>query len=182
MAETTAPANSNSFMSTISQKVAGLPIGVWVGLIAVVGGYLWYRHNQNAAATTAATATTGTDLGTAANAANQFTTAGLMPYSGGDTYINSVGTGTIGSNPAPTAPTTQTVNIQSGQDIGQFINNVRAKMNPNFTWADFWALNPKIASSLKQDPKTKVWKSTKPITVTISTPALADVPGGIQKT
>jgi hypothetical protein len=94
-----------------------------------------------------------------------------MPYSGGDTYINTVGTGTIGGPAVP-----QTVNLVAGQDIGSFINQIRATINPNFTWSDFWALNPHIASSLKQDPKTHVWKATKPITVTISTPGLVDLP------
>lgn len=160
-----------SLGATFSKKVAGLPLGVWIGIIAVIGGYLWYRHNQNAASTAAAANQTNTDLGSAANAQNQFTTAGMMPYSGGDTYINSVGTGNIGGPAVP-----QTVAVTAGQDAGALINSIRAKLNPNFSWADFWALNPHIASSMKQDPKTKTWTFTKAGTVTISQPGFTDVP------
>lgn len=168
---------SESFSATFSRKFAGLPVGVWIGLLAVVGGYLWYRHNQTANSTAAAASQTNTDLGSAANAQNQFAVAGLMPYSGGDTYINSVGTGTIGS-PTPPANTPTTVAVAKGDSASTLIANIRAKVNPNFSWADFWALNPKIAGIMKQDPKTKQWTFVKGGTVTISQPGMVNVPGG----
>lgn len=169
--------SSGSLMGTFKQKLGPLPLGVWIIMVAVVGGYIWYRHNQSSqsSATSAAAGQTNSNLGSADQLANAFTTAGDMPYSGGDTYINSVGTGTIGSSPAaPTVP--QTVNVAAGQDMGQIVNMIRAKIDPNFNWTDLWSLNPHLAQSMRQDPKTKYWYTTKPVTITISKPGLVDLP------
>jgi len=166
------PENSGSFlMATFKQKVGPLPLGAWILILAVVGGYIWYRHKQNAS-TAAAANQTNSDLGTAGSM--PLNTAGTMPYSGGDTYINSVGSGNI-AGPA----TAKTVNVSAGTDGETFVNSIRAKINPNFTWADLWALNPNIAASMKLDPKKKTWTFTKPVTVTIASPTTVDVPGGI---
>lgn len=164
--------NGSSLMTTFKQKLGPLPLGAWIGIIAVIGGYMWYRHKQATASTSAAADQSNSNLGTAGSF--PLNTAGTMPYSGGDTYINSVGSGTIGG-PA----TAKTVNVGAGTDGETFVNSIRAKINPNFTWADFWALNPGIAASMKLDPKKKTWTFTKPVTVTISSPTTVDLPGGI---
>lgn len=158
-----------SLMSTFKQKLGPMPLGMWIAMLAVIGGYLWYRHNQKSS-TAAAAAQTNSNLGSASQLANSFDTSGTMPYSGGDTYINSVGQGNIGGPATP-----QTINIAAGQDIGQIVNQIRATLNPNFSWTDLWALNPHLAQSLKQDPKTKVWKAVKPVTITISSPGNIDL-------
>lgn len=161
-------AGGSSFMATFKQKLGPLPLGVWVLLLAIGGGYLWYRHNQSAASTSNTQA--NTDLGSASQAANEFGVAGTMPYSGGDTYINSVGNGSIGGPAQP-----QQVAVNSGDSLNTLVNNIRKK-NPQFSWADFWALNPGIAAKmLKQDPKTKNWTFTKAGLVTISSPTLTNV-------
>lgn len=162
-----------SLMATFKQKVGPLPLGVWILMLAIGGGYLWYRHNQSTASTSNTQA--NSDLGSAAQAANQFGVAGTMPYSGGDTYINSVGSGSIGGSPAaPTGP--QTLNIAAGQDMGQIVNQIRATINPQFSWTDLWALNPHLAGYMMQDKKTKIWHTVKPVTITISSPGNIDLP------
>lgn len=163
--------SNNSLMGTFKQKVGPLPLGVWVLLFAIVGGYLWYRHKQNASSTSTAANQTSSNVGTAGQLADSFTTAGDMPYSGGDTYINSVGQGNIGG-PA----VAQTLNVGPGQDMGQIVNRIRATINPNFSWTDLWALNPHLAASMRQDKKTKYWYTVKPVTITISSPGNIDLP------
>src|SRR5690348_13847060 len=119
-----AASSSSSLMATFKQKVGPLPLGAWILILAVVGGYIWYRHKQKSS-TTAAADQTNSDLGTAGSM--PLNTAGTMPYSGGDTYINSVGSGTIGG-PA----TAKTVNVGAGTNGETFVNSIRAKINPNF--------------------------------------------------
>ena len=158
-------------MDTFKQKLGPLPVGVWVLILVIGGGYLWYRHNQTTSATTAAAASqTNSNLGSADQLANSFGVAGTMPYSGGDTYINSVGNGSIGGPQQP-----QTVAVSPGESANALIAQIQ-KSVPGFSWADFWALNPNIAKVMKQDPKTKAWTFLKSGTVTISSPTLTNLP------
>lgn len=167
------PEAGSSLMDTFKQKVGPLPLGVWIAALAVIGGFLWYRHKQAASATQAAADQTNSNLGSASQLANSFGVAGTMPYSGGDTYINSVGTGNIGGPPAP-----QTTNIAYGMDLYDIIKQIRVKYNPSFSFADFWQLNPQASKFLKYDPKTKKYTFTKNATITISTPNMVELPQG----
>jgi hypothetical protein len=164
--------SDSSLSGMLTKKYGGVPVWVIVLVLAIGGGYLWYRHKQSSGSNTSAAASqTNSDLGSASQLANAFTTAGVMPYQGGDTYINSVGNGSIGGPPEP-----QTIAVSKGQDAGALINQIRAKMDPNFSWADFWALNPGIAKMMHQNPKTKVWTFNNSGIVTISKPGFTNVP------
>ena len=133
-------------METLKAKYAGVPVWVWA-LLGVAGLALILQRRKKAAtqktATTAAGAQTSTDLNTASALANMFTTAGLMPYSGGNTYVNTTAS-------APVAPEeTVTVNVGKGQTVAELVKELRANGYPGFTWADFWALNPDIVNQYK---------------------------------
>lgn len=80
-------------MDALNQKYGPAPLWVWGLGTAVIGGaYLIHRKNKAASAqqssTQAAADQTNTNLGSASELANMFEVAGLMPYQGGDTYVN----------------------------------------------------------------------------------------------
>lgn len=74
---------------TLKQKVGPLPIWAWTLLGTILLALVLMRSkNKNAATTKSAADQTNSDLGSAAELANMFEVAGLMPYQGGDVYIN----------------------------------------------------------------------------------------------
>lgn len=90
-------------LAQLKNKIGGVP--VWVvalvgtGLLAV---FLTRKKSQEKATESAANQT-NSNLGSASELANLFNVAGLMPYQGGDTYVNV----TVPSNapkPTPTPP------------------------------------------------------------------------------
>lgn len=81
-------------MDTLNEKTGPLPLWGWGVGAALLAGYVIIRR-KNAAASTAnqnttqaAADQTNTNLGSASELANLFEVAGLMPYQGGDTYVN----------------------------------------------------------------------------------------------
>lgn len=135
-----------NIMDTLKQKYGGVPIWLWTLLgIAALAIFLQRRKSKSTqkSATTAAGARTSTDLTSASQVANLLTTAGLMPYSGGNTYVNTTA-------PAPVTPEqTVTVNVGKGQTVGELVKELRSNGYPGFTWADFWALNPDVVDKYK---------------------------------
>lgn len=95
----------NDFLATLKQKAGPFPIYVWA-LFGTAALALWLIHNKNKAAssdsTSAAADQTNSDLGSASELANMFEVAGLMPYQGGDVYVNTTQT----NNPPGTTTTT----------------------------------------------------------------------------
>lgn len=172
MAEEDAPSGGNSLMDTFKSKFLGMPVGLWMILGVAIGGYLWYRHKQTSASTAAAAAATNSNLGSAGALADTFATSGQMPYSGGDVFLNAVGTGNMG-NPPTTAPQTQTFNATPNETVLDLLSKVRKSINPNFSWADFWQLNPGIAKSLSF--KNGVYKFSRYTTVVVSKPGVTDL-------
>lgn len=162
-----------SFMDTLTEKHAGMPTWAWAALLTLGFG-LFLRHkkataNPSTAATTAAAANTSTDLGSASEVANLFNTAGLMPYQGGATYVNT--TQTIPNPPAPVAgkPITATptsISIGAGNTLQQAIT-AGQKANPAFSWASVWSLNPNIAQYLRYNGKPGDYTVLKPFTLNI---------------
>lgn len=77
------------FMGTLKSKVGGIPVWV-IALLGTIGLalYLRRRNAKANAQTDAAANQTNTDLGSAQELANMFNVAGLMPYQGGDIYVN----------------------------------------------------------------------------------------------
>lgn len=130
--------------ATLKEKVGGIPI--WVITLLGVGALaLRLTHNkgkQKTASTANAAAQTSTNLGSAGQLANMFDTAGLMPFQGGNTYVNTA------QPAAPDQPVV--VNVGHNQPVQEIINWAKKNGYPNYTWADFWAMNPQIAYSGKQ--------------------------------
>lgn len=100
-------------MQEMNVKYGPLPLWMWGAGTAVLGAwYLIHRKNktaqQNAQSTQAAADQTNTNLGSASQLANLFEVAGLMPYQGGDTYVNittpPAGTGGGGTPVGPSQP------------------------------------------------------------------------------
>jgi LysM repeat protein len=95
----------NDFFSTLKGKLGPLPIYVWALLgTAALALFLINRKNKAAASGSdqAAADQSNSDLGSAAELANFFNVAGLMPYQGGDVYVNTTQT----NNPPPDNTTT----------------------------------------------------------------------------
>jgi hypothetical protein len=103
----------NDFFSTLKGKLGPLPIYVWALLgTAALALFLINRKNKAAASGSdqAAADQSNSDLGSAAELANFFNVAGLMPYQGGDVYVNTTQT----NNPPPDNTTTTPPPIQGG--------------------------------------------------------------------
>lgn len=104
-----------SVLDTLAEKRAGVPTWVWAVLgTGALALYLVHRKNTAAASgsTTAAAGQSNSDLGSAAELANFFQVAGLMPYQGGNVYVN-----TTDTPPAQPSEGPHVYN-KKGQDIG----------------------------------------------------------------
>lgn len=90
-------------LDELNKKYGPIPLWGWGVGAALIGGYVIVKR-RNAAntaqsqSTQAAADQTNTDLGTASSLANMFEVAGLMPYQGGDTYVNVTTPAVSGSN------------------------------------------------------------------------------------
>lgn len=99
-----------AFVDTLTQKHGPLPTWAWATLGTIALALILMRQKSkaakdpNAAATQAAASQTSTDLGSAQELANLFNVAGLMPYQGGATYVNT--TTTVGAPAAATSTST----------------------------------------------------------------------------
>jgi hypothetical protein len=85
------------FFGTLKAKAGPLPIWAWAGLGTILLALVLMRKKSKSGQTQAAADQTNADLGSAAQLANAFTVAGLMPYQGGDVYVNTTET----NNPKP---------------------------------------------------------------------------------
>src|ERR1700735_2118979 len=109
-------------MSTINQKYGPLPLWAW-GLVTSLIAFWYMVHKQNTAnaanqnSTQSAADQTNTDLGSASEMANLFEVAGLMPYQGGDTYVNI--TQPAGTSTGTTTTTTGTGTTTTGTGGGK---------------------------------------------------------------
>lgn len=87
-------------LAQLKNKIGGVP--VWV--IALIGTGLLAvfltRKKSSEKATETAASQANSNLGSASELANLFNVAGLMPYQGGDTYLNV----TVPSNAPPPVP------------------------------------------------------------------------------
>lgn len=95
----------DGFLETLKGKLGPLPTWLWAVLgTAALALFLINRKSKAAASdsTTAAADQSNSDLGSAAELANFFNVAGLMPYQGGDVYVNTTQT----NNPPPDNTTT----------------------------------------------------------------------------
>ena len=74
--------------ATLKQKMGGVPVWIWAlvgtGLLAV----MMTRKKKQQESTQTAANQTNSNLGSASELANLFNVAGLMPYQGGNTYLN----------------------------------------------------------------------------------------------
>jgi hypothetical protein len=87
--------------ATLSRKLGPMPVWMWFGIgVAVLAWYLIRKKSSSTSTSSTTSATSGTDLTSAQAVANQFATAGLMPYQGGDVYINN----TTGNEPPEITP------------------------------------------------------------------------------
>ena len=92
----------NDFMSTLKQKMGPMPVWVWalLGTAALALVLIRKKSTTNADTTGAAADQTNSNLSSASELANLFNVAGLMPYQGGDVYVNT--TSTAASPPTKT--------------------------------------------------------------------------------
>jgi hypothetical protein len=140
-----------------------------LALVGVIGLALWLQrrnrlHPTQKKSTDSAADQTNSDLGSASALANLFNVAGLMPYSGGNTYVNTT---------TPVPEQTVTVNVGKDQTVGELVEELRNNGYPGFNWADFWSLNPGIVSSAAMEwQPNKDWKFTQ-----WSTPVVVYKPG-----
>lgn len=81
----------------LMEKYGGLPVLAWAA-VSTGGLAVYLIHKKNAtansgqAATSAAAQQANSNLGSASQLANFFEVAGLMPYQGGDVYVNTTQT------------------------------------------------------------------------------------------
>lgn len=94
----------DGFGATLKTKAGPLPVWAWAGLGTVLLAIVLMRKKAKSTDTSKAAADqSNANLGSAAELANMFTVAGLMPYQGGDVYINTTETNNEGpSKPHPT--------------------------------------------------------------------------------
>lgn len=91
----------NGFADTLKSKLGPLPVWAWTLLGSIALALFLIRQKSKSASTKAAADQTNSNLGSAAELANMFEVAGLMPYQGGDVYINTTTT----ENPPPSSST-----------------------------------------------------------------------------
>lgn len=94
----------NDFVSTLKSKLGPLPVWAWAGLGTALLAIVLIRRKAKADSQSAAADQTNSNLGSASELANMFAIAGLMPYQGGDIYVNTTNT----SPPPETNPTPPT--------------------------------------------------------------------------
>lgn len=143
------PATSRAagFWDVFKKPILGVPTYIWFG-VGVIALALFLKHKK---ATSPATSATGlpvganaTDINSASQLANSFFAAGVMPYQGGDVFVNGTSTPATPDKPAYNTAT-QVVDVTRGETVGQLVSDMQ-KYNPGFSWADFWALNPDVVS------------------------------------
>jgi Tfp pilus assembly protein FimV len=92
-------------LDALNKKTGPLPLWAWGAGAALVAGWYFIRQKNAAGNSTQAAADqTNTNLGSASELANLFEVAGLMPYQGGNTYVNVTepaggSTGTVSTSP-----------------------------------------------------------------------------------
>lgn len=106
----------NDIGATLKQKVGPLPIWAWTLLGSIALALFLIRKKSKSADTSQAAADqTNSNLGSAAELANMFEVAGLMPYQGGDVYVNT--TQTAPPPPPVTLPSPTKNHPPVGKDI-----------------------------------------------------------------
>lgn len=95
------------FFSTLKQKAGPLPVWAWAAIGTVLlAAFMIFRKSKSSSTTNdqAAADQTNSNLGSAAELANMFEVAGLMPYQGGDVYVNTTQTNNPPAGPVTTPP------------------------------------------------------------------------------
>lgn len=104
----------NDFFATLKSKAGPLPIWAWAGLGTVaLALFLMRAKTKKSDSTSAAADQANSNLGSASELANMFEVAGLMPYQGGDVYVN-----TTQTNNPPSGATTTLPPVNSGPPAG----------------------------------------------------------------
>ena len=117
--------------STLKSKAGPLPIWAWtLGGVITLALYLTHKK-QTSGQTKAAADQTNSDLGSAAELANMFNIAGLMPYQGGNVYVNTTETQNPPSSPSkPSGGGTVPVHSEPGPPYGKPGGNPPTKGAP----------------------------------------------------
>lgn len=158
----------NDILGTLKGKLGPLPVYVWAGLGTIALALYLMRKKSKANQTSAAADQTNSQLGSAAQLANMFTVAGLMPYQGGNVYINTTDESPDhhpGNPPPPPKPapkpqatykiTAADVKNNKGNSLG-ILNGIAKKygVNPAVLWAYNLApgvRSPQTAAHLKAE-------------------------------
>lgn len=116
---------------TLKQKIGPLPTWAWaLGGTIVLALVLINRKNKNAQSKAAADQT-NSDLGSASELANLFNIAGLMPYQGGNVYVNTTETQNPPASASnPTGGGTIPVHSEPGPPYGKPGGNPPTKGAP----------------------------------------------------
>jgi LysM repeat protein len=107
---------------TLKSKAGPLPVWAWTLLGSIALALYLMRKKSQSGTDKAAADQTNSDLGSAAELANMFEVAGLMPYQGGDVYINT----TTSQNP-PSSPSKPS---GGGHDKGGSTGSLPGTANP----------------------------------------------------
>lgn len=143
-----------NFFETLTEKRGPLPTWVWAllgtGLLAV---YLIHRKKAAGAnpATAAQQAQTNaaTNLNSAAELANMFQVAGLMPYQGGNVYVNETEASQPNGGPPPPKPPKQPGEKESAFQNWQIVELAMIKLDPHASGA----AKSFYANAIKNNPE-----------------------------
>jgi hypothetical protein len=132
-----APARAGGGGFSFTRKIGPLPVWAWMAVIlGLAVAYSSYRKNRQAASGTNATGATTAGTQTAAQTPpfviQNFPNQPNMPAAGN------------GANPQVGAGKPQVISVGHNQPVQNVINWARANGYPNYSWSDFWALNPTL--------------------------------------
>lgn len=118
----------NDIWGTLKSKIGPMPVWVWALLGTIALALFLIKKKKSSSDTSQAAADqTNSDLGSAAELANMFNVAGLMPYQGGDVYINTTTT----QNPPPTPGKPTPVTLPGSTSGHPVVNPPKGPVNPS---------------------------------------------------
>lgn len=154
---------ANEFTQTLTSKFGPLPVWAWAALGTVILAYIIHRKNAaanpNANGTSAAAGQANSNLGSAAQLANMFEVAGLMPFQGGDVFVNeaspstgqaSNGKGFKGFRPVPKGETETVAEWKKLIEMARIWANPNASAAEQTTLTNFIKGNPERLKDIKE--------------------------------